>query len=212
MAGKKMYRTELKKGLPLMRTSFARNMFQGRENDSGVEKFGVTLILPKADAAGLRTLQEMVAEVVKGEWGEKGLERFKNGLIKNPILDGNGKEAHNKTSGELNAGMGPDVVFIRPTSNERVKVFDANVLPILDADGCPSGSWGIPVLNAFAWHNAQNGDGVSFGISMFQVTKVAEGDDVLGGGGSANPDAFFETVATSSDGNASGGAAGLFDA
>jgi hypothetical protein len=207
MATKKFYRTDAVKG-PLMRISYAQSLRKGRANDAGVEKFGCTLILPKADAEGMKKLQAMVAEVVKGEWGEKGIERFKQGLIKNPILAGDGKEARNKESGDINPGLGAEFVFIRPTSNEAVKVFNAKVQPA-DDDEIVSGYWGYPVLNAYAWHNPSNGDGVSFGISMLQITKA---DEVLGGSGVRDPNAYFESVSTEggSEGSSGNGAADMF--
>ena len=207
-----MYRTELKKS-PLMRISYAFGLFQPQKDDKGnpTEKYTTTLILPKSDTKGLRMLQELVAEVVSNQWGEKGVERFKKGLIKSPIIDGDSKSAMNK-DGEYKAGLGPDVVFIRPITYRKPKVFNAQVMPATE-DEVKSGYWGYAALNALAWHNPSNGDGVSFGIDMFQVVKV---DEVLGGGGGADPDRFFEAVGGSSD-NTSGatsggkGAAGLFD-
>lgn len=205
MAGKKMYRTEDFRG-PLMRISYAQSLRTGRANEKGVEKFGCTLILPVSDTAGLQLLRSKVAECVTGEWGDKGVERFKSDLIKNPILKGDGKEARNKTSGEINPGLGAEFVFIRPTSNEAVKVFNAKVQPASD-DEIVSGYWGYPVLNCFTWHNAQNGDGISFGINMLQIVKA---DDPLGGG-TRDPNAFFEAVQTSGEGSVgSGGAGDLF--
>jgi hypothetical protein len=204
---KKFYRTDAVKG-PLMRISYAQSLRKGRANDAGVEKFGCTLILPKADAEGLKKLQAMIAEVVKGEWGDKGMERFKQGLIKNPLIAGDGKEARNKETGDIHPGLGAEFVFIRPTSNEAVKVFNAKVQPASD-DEIVSGFWGYPVLNAYAWHNASNGDGVSFGISMLQITKE---DEALGGSGVRDPNAFFESVATTggSEGSSGNGAADMF--
>jgi len=204
---KKMYRTESAKG-PLMRLSYAQSLRKGRENDKGVVKYGCTLILPKSDTAGMALLQKMVAEVVKGEWGDKGVERFKNGLIKNPLIPGDGKEARNKESGEINPGLGADMIFIRPTANEAVKVFNKAVQPASD-DEIVSGYWGYPVLNAYAWHHETNGDGVSFGISMVQIVKE---DEPLGGSGGGDPGAFFQAEKIdSSDSGASLGAGGAGD-
>ena len=202
-----MYRTELVKG-PLMRVSFAQGLYTPRTNDSGKEKYSCALIMPKSDTDGLAVLQKLVAETVEGQWGEKGIERFKKELIRNPILEGDGKEAHDK-DGNLRAGLGGEFVFIRPSSGLRPKVFNAQVLPATQEE-CQSGYWGYPVLNAFAWHNAKNGDGISFGINMFQVTKV---DEVLGGGSGGDPDAFFEKVDTSDSSGAStgGDASSMFD-
>ena len=205
---KKFYRTDAVKG-PLMRISYAFSLYKGKVNDTGVEKFSPTLIIPKADTEGMKKLQAMVAEVVQNEWGEKGVERFKSELIKNPILKGDGKEARNKETGEIHPGLGPDVVFIRPTSNEPVKTFNAKVMPA-SKEEIISGHWGYAVLNAYAWHNDQNGDGVSFGISMFQFVKP---DEVLGGDGAGrDPNAYFESVSTEggSEGSSGAGAADMF--
>jgi hypothetical protein len=197
----KFYRTEPFKG-PLMRISYAWQMFTAREG-----KYGCTLIMPKN--GDWSTLQAAVIDVVKNQWSDKGAAKWKAGLIKSPFLDGDSKQAHHKETGELHGGMGPDVQFIRVTSGEKFppKVFDAPLkrcsvlLPnspylLFEAEDCPSGSWGYPVLNAYAWNSADSGDGVSFGIDMLHVTKIATGDEILGGsgGGGANPGAFFEAV------------------
>lgn len=207
-----MYRTELKKS-PLMRLSYAYGLFNPQKDDKGnpTDKYTVTLILPKSDTAGMKTLQDLVAEVVVGQWGEKGVDRFKKGLIKSPILDGASKSALDK-EGNHKAGMSDDVIFIRPITYRKPKVFNAQVMPAGE-DEVKSGYWGFAALNALAWHNPSNGDGISFGIDMFQVTKV---DEVLGGGGGADPDKFFEAVGGSDDDTgaqtAGGkGASGLFD-
>ena len=208
-----MYRTDLKKS-PLMRLSYAYGLFNPQKDDKGnpTDKYTVTLILPKSDEKGLRLLQEMVAEVVMGQWGEKGVERFKKGLIKSPILDGSSKSAMDK-EGNHKPGLSDDHVFIRPITYRKPKVFNAQVLPAAE-DEVKSGYWGYAALNALAWHNPSNGDGVSFGIDMFQVTKV---DEVIGGGGGADPDKFFEAVGGSGDdsGPAAGaggrGAGSMFD-
>lgn len=187
---------------PLVRISYA--MALHKVDDNG--KHSPTLIIPKAD---LGPVQQAVADAVKGQWDEKGIERFKKGLIKNPIIDGESKSAHNK-QGELKSGMGPDVVMIRPWSKNPIKTFGPDVLP-MDAKEVQSGWWGYAVLTAFCWHNVEQGDGVSFWINMWQHVKE---DEVIGGGGfAANPEDYFskEKVETSGDGETgAGGAADLF--
>lgn len=202
------YRTEPKKG-PLMRISYAFGLRKPRENDKGVAKYGATLILPKSDTAGVSLLRSMIAECVKGQWSESGIERFKKELIKNPLIDGGSKAGRDKDTGEFRAGMGDDVWFIRPTSNDPIKAFNKDVQPASDEE-LVSGHWGYPVLNCFAWHHPTNGDGVSFGMSMFQFVKA---DEVLGGGGGGDPDKFFEQIRTEDDDHApvgDGGAADMF--
>lgn len=185
--------------MPLCRISYAHGLHT--INDDG--KYSVTLIIPKND---IKVLQSKVAEVVKGEWSEKGVERFKNGLIKNPILAGDGKSARNKTTGELHPGLGPDVVLIRPWTKKPVPVFGLNALP-MDASEIQSGWWGYPILVAFAWHNAEQGDGVGFWINGWMHGKE---DEVIGGAGSVDPNAFFksETVDTGDTPDVGSGGAG----
>jgi hypothetical protein len=182
---------------PLARISYAQGL--GKVNDDG--KYAVTLIFPNADLGPIKTA---VANVVTNQWGEKGVERFKNGLIKNPIIAGDSKSARNKQSGDLNPGMGPDVSFIRPWSKQPIKCFGPDVLP-MDAADVRSGWWGFGVLTPFAWHNPEQGDGVGFWISMWQHIK----EDETFGGGAPSPDSFFEKVATSAP--PAGGAASMFD-
>jgi hypothetical protein len=192
--------------LPRARISYAKSLYEGKADDKGTVKYSPTLIFPKSD---IKLLQQKVAEVVVGEWGEKGKERFRTGMIKNPIIDGAGKEARNKSTGELNPGMGEDVVFIRPWSKNPIPVFGPDARP-MDPKSIMSGWWGYPVLTGFAWHNEKSGDGVGFWISMWMHSKE---DEVIGGGGMPDPGAFLqaEKVSTSGGGDVSGGAADLFD-
>ena len=198
---------------PLCRLSFAQSLFTARTPDGGgKKKFGCTLIFAKTvDRAAL---DNAVKQVIIDTWGDKGLERAKQGLIKSPFLAGDGKEARNKTSGELHPGMGPDVFFIRPSANEDHKpvvLFKSPHIPATQ-DEVYSGCIGFAVLNAFAWNNAQNGDGVSFGIRMFQ--KKQDGER-LAGGGPIDAEKWHEKIADEGDAPAStkdgAGAAGLFN-
>jgi ssDNA-binding protein len=194
------------------RLSFAQNLFKARSPEEGKPKqFGCTLIFPKSARA---SLEAEVAKVIKEEWGEKeGLAKAKAGLIKSPFLAGDGKEARNKQTGELHPGMGPDVFFIRPKANEDRPPFVIWRSPNTHETETSvySGCYGKAVVNIFAWHNAQSGDGISFGIQGFQ--KLRDGER-LGGGGPADPERWAETI--EDDGPApestrtGQGAAGLF--
>lgn len=207
-----MYRTELFGGnsgpdaLPMMRISYAQGLHKPRASaEGGKEKFSVTLIGGEDAKA---KLVAKVIECVKGEWGDKGVDRLKAGLIKSPILPGDGPQARNKQTGELKGGMGPGLVFIRPQANVEYppKVFGPDSRP-MDPKAIKSGWWGFPVLNAFCWHNPQNGDGVSFGLAMWMHAKE---DEVLGGEGGGDPSSFFAAVAGGGDDVGSGGASDMF--
>lgn len=196
---------------PPCRLSFAQNLFKARKQDEDKPpKYGCTLIFNKADRAAL---EKHIGAVIVEQWGEKGIQRAKDGLIKSPFLAGDGKEARNKTTGELHPGMGPDVFFIRVQANEDrppvVRYKDPNI-PATQEE-VYSGCYGFAVINAFAWNNVQNGDGVSFGIQYFQKTKDGEH---IGGSGTVDPEKWHEKIADEGDAPAETkqgeGAGGLF--
>ena len=72
---------------PECRLSYASGLFKARDqkNEDGTitTKYGCTLIFPKS---ALQALEKVVVQVIKDEWGDKGLGRAKQGLIKLPFL------------------------------------------------------------------------------------------------------------------------------
>lgn len=196
---------------PPCRLSFAQNLFTPRAQEEGKpKKYGCTLIFSKEHRAAL---EKHVAAVILEQWGEKGIERAKNGAIKSPFLAGDGKEARNKQTGDLHPGMGPDVFFIRTQANEDrppvVRYKSANIPATQDE--VYSGCRGFAVVNCFSWHHPTNGDGVSFGIQYFQKT----GDDErIGGSGPIDVDKWHEKIDDAGDAPAEtqtgAGAGGLF--
>lgn len=175
---------------------------------STTKKFGANLIAPVG--ADVPHLKKLVGEVVKGQWPEQGVERFKKELIRSPILDGNKPKWEDK----------PELVgsfFIRPGAGEeyRPKCFKRvggalTEVPIKN-DQDPdftiknvfyAGCKVYVVLNAFAWHNqsADPKDGISFGLVH---VLFAEDGERLGGGGS-DPHKHFESIV---DNDAPAGAA-----
>jgi hypothetical protein len=196
---------------PLCRVSYAQTLFKARSQNGGAEKFGATLIFPKtADKAAFNAA---LKAAITQEWGDKGLEKAQSGIIRTPFLDGAGKEARNKTTGDLHPGMGPDVWFIRVSANaDRPPLlrYRSPTIPATEEE-IYSGCYGFAVLTAFAWNNPQNGDGVSFGISFFQKTQDGER---LGGGGPTDPSKYFEKIedhgAAPAATSGGAGAGGLF--
>jgi len=196
---------------PPCRLSFAQNLFVARAQEEGKpKKYGCTLIFDLKDRAAL---EKQVAAVIREQWGDKGLERAKNGNVKSPFLSGTGKEARNKATGELHPGMGEGVFFIRVQANEDrppvVRYKDPNIPAT--AEEVYSGCRGFAVVNCFAWSHPTNGDGVSFGIQYFQKT----GDDErLGGSGAIDPEKWHEKIDDEGEAPAEtqggAGAGGLF--
>lgn len=196
---------------PMCRLSYAQSLFTPRAAAEGApKKYGATLIFRKEDRPAL---EKVVAEVILKEFGPKGIEKAKAGLIKSPFLAGDGKEARSKQTGDIHPGLGPEFFFIRVQAGEArapwVRWKDKNKQETEDT--VYSGCYGKAVINCFAWHNAQSGDGVSFGVSGFQ--KHSEGER-LGGSGGSDPDKWVETIADEGDApdatKTGAGAAGLF--
>jgi hypothetical protein len=135
---------------PLCRLAYAGSLFKPRaQNEHDTPKYGCTLIFQKS--VDRKPLEDALRHVIVTQWGDKGLERAKAGLIKIPFLDGNGKEARNKKTGEISAGFGPDVFFIRVQSTRAPLVrWKSENLPASE-DEVYSGCYGKAVLNAFAW-------------------------------------------------------------
>lgn len=195
--------------------SFAHDLFTLRERDNGKKGYGCTLLYEKS--VDLTPLHNLAFAACELEWPGKAAQWIKDGLIKTPFLDGDGKQALSKKTGERHPGYAGRT-FIRCTSGEdfKPKVFGrkGKEQPIFSAEDCPSGSRVKPVVNAYTWDNATNGKGVSFGISLVQVVKAATGDEVLGGGGGPDPDKFLTVIADEGDAPAAtktgAGAGGLF--
>ncbi len=195
---------------PPCRLLYAFGLFKPRKGDNGRETYQATLMFENQHRPAL---EKYVGKVIVEQWGDKGLERAKQGLIKSPFLAGDGKEARDKNTGELKPGHGPGLFFIRPWANVDhppvVRYKDPNIPATLEQ--VYSGCRGFAVLSAFAWHNDQNGDGVSFNLAYFQ--KTAD-DEQIGGGGSVDPEKWHEKIADAGDApqetKQGAGASGLF--
>lgn len=195
----------------LARVSYADTMFEARTPEGGKEpKYGCTLIWPKS--ADIQILKDKALEVAKEQWGDKALQWIKDGLIKSPLLDGDGPQGISKKTGERR----PELVgswFIRPSATLKYppRVVDRRRQPITEVGGkFYSGCYGYAVVNVYAWDNPKNGKGLSCGIILFQVVK--DGDQLAGGAPSA--ESYFEELPDdeedSTAGKGSDGAAGLF--
>jgi hypothetical protein len=206
---------------PIARFSYVQHMFEpvARTNDDGtpmldknkkpVLELQCTLIFPiNTDRS---KFDEALKAVIVEQWGEEGLVRAKNQLIKTPYLAGDGPEARSKKTGELHPGMGPDVWFIRVAT--RILTCPVRYRsPTIPAtkDEIKSGDYGFAALNAYAWETDKK-SGVSFGIQYLQ--KVRDGE-ALGGGGGVDVDDYYEKIADEGAAPAStktgAGAGGLF--
>lgn len=186
---------------PLARLSRV-NLFSPRQNKKDPTKkakFEVNLLYPKA--ADLSSIKAAVIEAAKAEWGDKAVELLKNGVIKQPILDGDGPQGVNKTTGERYKEL-EGMFFIRCASNLQPALLNPKVMAAVEGTHLYSGCYGYAAIHAYTWESTEQGRGVSIGISMVQHAK--DGEKL--GGGQADPSKFFETI-PDDDNQGSGGAA-----
>jgi hypothetical protein len=192
------------------RLAFSNGLFEIQTSDTGRKSWTCTLLFPKT--SDISELHDLALEAAKEEWGDKAVQMIKDGIVKSPFLDGDGKQGKSKKTGEPHAGF-PGHTFIRCTSGEdyRPKLVNQKVLPITGKDQLGSGDYVYAVVNAFTWENKENGKGITFGISMVQKTRDGES---LGGGGAGDPTEYFEKIADEGDApeetKSGAGAGGLF--
>ena len=204
-----MARSEDVKG-PLGRLAFANGLFELQTTQSGKKQWNVTILYEKG--SDIKVLEEAALKAATEEWGDKAIQWLKDGLIKSPFLDGDGKQGLSKKTGERHAGYA-GTKFIRCQSGEeyRPRIFNRKVLPAAK-DECYSGCYAYPVVNAYTWDNKEQGKGISFGISMLQIAK--DGERLGGAGGGGDPTEYFEKIEDEGDtpdaAKTASGAAGLF--
>lgn len=176
------------------RLDWTPDLFKARAQEVGKKpKHGVSLLYAKA--ADISNIVAAVKAAAVEEWGEAAADQLAKGIIRSPILDGDGKAGFNKkTQAQNPACVGH--YLIRATANEDHKplIVDRLRNPVVSVAGCKAGWYGFPVIHAFTWDHPLNGKGVSIGITLLQVTREGE---VLSnsGGGSPDPDKFFEKIA-----------------
>lgn len=205
-----MARSEDFKTPSLVRLSFTDGLFEVKTDDWGKKYWGCTLLIPKSDP--LAVYEKAALEAAVAEWGDKAKQMFKDGLIHNPFLDGDGPQGKSKTTGEPHAGY-PGNRFLRVKSGEeyRPTLIDRQKLPITEKAKLYSGCYAYAVLHCFTWENDKKGKGLTFGINMLQF--VRDGDR-LGGGGGVDVDKWAEKIDDEGDAPAEtkggAGAGGLF--
>lgn len=185
---------------PLARLSRV-NLYKPRANKKNPDKlkYEVNLLYPKS--ADLSAIKAAVIQAAKAEWGEKAVDLLKNGVIKQPILDGDGPQGVNKQTGERYKEL-EGMYFIRCASNLKPALLSPKVTAAVEGEHLYSGCYGYAAIHAYTWESDEQGRGVSIGISMVQHAKNGE----RLGGGQADPSKFFETIPDDDSGSDGAGA------
>lgn len=203
---------------PLARLSYP-NLKKPQTKEDGSLQYNFTLLFPKnSDLTGTMPggkkvdLRQLVADLAEEAWPGKSVQMIKDGLIKNPFLDGDGPQGMNKKKGVRNDGYA-GTTFIRCGSggDYPIKVYGKNA-QLADPADAYAGCYVYAVINAYAWTSQKQPYGISFGASLVQIAKDGE---KLGGGGGADPDKFLDVIADDgedapSSARAGAGASSLF--
>lgn len=203
-------RSELFK-LENMRIAFAQYLLKPKKDiksDGSVKlSYQATLLWPKGvelvgkwQSGDTAKVSDILMKVATEAWGDKAVNMIQNGIIKNPLLDGDGPQAVNKKTGERYEGFaGHRFLRVQATDEFPPKVFgdklgsDGKLVRITNPNDLYSGCYVHAVLNVFTWEHASNGPGMSFGVDMVQFAKP--GDRLGGtGAGGGDPNAFFQGV------------------
>lgn len=198
----------------LVRLAFAQNLIvpikrmkgpEGKQTEK--ECWETNLLIPKTSV--IKPYTEAVLEAADGEWTGKAAQWLKDGLIKSPILDGDGPQALSKKTGERHVGFAGHW-FIRLSTTQKPVIVGKDPRFPATKDEVYSGAWVYAVINAYTWADPKNGKGVSFGLSMIQKVK----DDEKMGGGPGDPTQYFAKIEDEGDAPAEtlmgAGAGGLF--
>lgn len=202
----------------LVRASFVQNLFEARAaEEGGTEKYGCTLLIPKSETGTLAAIEGIIIEAcVASNWGDaaKVKDLIAKGLIKIPVLDGDGPQGISKKTQERHPGYAGHF-FVRCTSGKdyKPKVLDvyANEIASNDPTRIKSGDHGYGGISAFTWDHPKTGKGVTIGIGVFQ--KIKDGE-ALGGTGGPDLSQFkaekVETDGAAAETQGGAGAGGMF--
>lgn len=162
-------------------------VFEPREGDNG-DKYELVMIFPKT--TDIAELKQAAAKAARDKWGDNAGKM----KLDSPFHDGSEKVDR---EGNLYDGFGPDVVYVRASSNYQPGLVDANTKPIIDPTAFYSGCYARAEIHAFAYD--RNGKrGVSFGLDNLQKLRDGEplgvkrkkAEEVFGqAGGAAAPEA-----------------------
>jgi hypothetical protein len=147
------------------------NVFAPRANNEGVEKYSITLLIPKSDTATLAKIKD-AQKAAREKWIGSGKKMGAD--PKTTLWDGDGVN----NSGDAFPVECHGHYVISATSNRKPVIVYADKSPITDETELYSGCYGKAILN-FAGYEASGNKGITAFLNG--VMKVHDGEP-LGGG------------------------------
>lgn len=169
-----------------VRLSYAHLFTPEKSNfGEGAEKYGVTLLIPKDDAATMAILKKGIGEAV-----ERGMRECWRGVRPpscNPVQDGDGTMKSGSPWGEECRGSW----VLRTSTTRKPVVYDVDKTETTDPDVVYSGCWAYASIRFFPY--AKNGNrGIS--TALCQILKAEDGPRFDGGGASVDDFAEIEAA------------------
>jgi len=147
------------------RFSYAQQLYVPKPNDKGIDKFGVTLLIPKSDKVTYDKLCAANEAVLRAKVSGQP-EAFYKAKPKT-VHDGDGTRPSDGTAYSKEC-KGHWVVTV--ASNERPEVVDENANPLMEKIN--SGDYGRVSLNAYYFTGTNKG--VTFGLGNVQLLERGE--------------------------------------
>lgn len=129
-------------------------------------QYQLTLIWPKDDDKKLKKLRQKIEEVATEKWGKKALAMLDKGQLKNPLRDGDEREAD----------WMQDHWFLTARSSDKPGAVDADLEDIIDATEIYPGAYGRMDIYLYAYDKSGN-KGVGAILNNVQKTEDGERKD-----------------------------------
>jgi len=175
---------------PLCRLAFADGLFSPRGYEDK-PTFQASLLISKDSDIGW--LQNQLHDLVDKQWGAQGMKMLKDGIIKSPILDGDGKQGMSSKSGTRHDGF-ENHWFIRVSTGVAFPpTLHNQLLEPATSEQLYSGCYVFSLIRLHTWTNEKQGRGVSVGLSAMQ--KVKDGARL----GQIDTKSYFDPIAVDAD-------------
>lgn len=178
------------------------NVFKPRPpppGQTGDPKYGLSILIPKADKAQVKAVRSAIEEIAKGAWGPSAPKLIEGGKIKSIFRDGDLEEGKQGYAGHY---------FFNATASRKPGVVDKNRQPVEDPEEFYSGCY-VQASVTFYAYDAAGSKGVSAGLNNIRVIKKGER---LDGRVAAEAEQWPEVEGEDDDGGEGGGAPPAEDA
>lgn len=143
-------------------------LFEAKANPSGAMKFSCSLLIPKADAAGVKVIQDAINKAV-----EVGKEKIWKGKVPKfryePLRDGDAELASGEKSDPIYAGH----YFVNCSSDTAPGVVGPDAKPLMSQGMIYAGCYVRADINPFPYSNSGN-NGIGWGLNNIMLVREGE--------------------------------------